>query len=102
MKQLVYKNTKISYTEEGKGTAVILLHGFFGDSYTLEPIASALAKDYCCISLELLGFGDSSKPDIRYLVADHVAFLQEFLIILLTVSGSPQSERTRANRVLNW
>jgi pimeloyl-ACP methyl ester carboxylesterase len=69
-----------AYTSIGTGIPVILLHGFFGDSWTLEPIASELAKDYCCISLEMLGFGDSSKPDIRYLVADHVAFLQEFLI----------------------
>jgi pimeloyl-ACP methyl ester carboxylesterase len=68
-----------AYTSIGTGTPVILLHGFFGDAWTLDPIAQGLAKHYCCISLELLGFGDSSKPDIRYLIDDHVDFLREFL-----------------------
>jgi pimeloyl-ACP methyl ester carboxylesterase len=69
-----------AYTSIGTGMPVILLHGFFGDAETLGSIASALASEYCCISLELLGFGDSSKPDIRYLIDDHVEFLKEFLI----------------------
>ena len=69
-----------AYSSIGQGIPVILLHGFFGDAWTLDPIAQALAKDYCCISLELLGFGDSSKPDIRYLISDHVEFLREFTI----------------------
>jgi pimeloyl-ACP methyl ester carboxylesterase len=69
-----------AYTSIGEGVPVILLHGFFGDAWTLGPIAQELAQEYCCISLELLGFGDSSKPDIRYLISDHVEFLREFLV----------------------
>jgi pimeloyl-ACP methyl ester carboxylesterase len=68
-----------AYTSVGEGIPVILLHGFFGDAWTLDPIAKGLAEKYCCISLELLGFGDSSKPDIRYLIGDHVEFLREFI-----------------------
>lgn len=68
-----------AYTSVGQGMPVILLHGFFGDAETLGAIASELASNYCCISLELLGFGDSSKPNIRYLIDDHVEFLKEFL-----------------------
>jgi pimeloyl-ACP methyl ester carboxylesterase len=68
-----------AYTSVGEGVPVILLHGFFGDAWTLDPIAKGLAKNHCCISLELLGFGDSSKPDIRYLIGDYVDFLHEFI-----------------------
>jgi pimeloyl-ACP methyl ester carboxylesterase len=68
-----------AYTSIGEGIPVILLHGFFGDAETLGAIASSLASNYCCISLELLGFGDSSKPDLRYVIGDQVAFLKEFL-----------------------
>ena len=68
-----------AYTSVGEGIPVILLHGFFGDAWTLDPIAKGLSKKYCCISLELLGFGDSSKPDIRYLIGDHVEFLRAFM-----------------------
>jgi pimeloyl-ACP methyl ester carboxylesterase len=69
-----------AYTSIGDGMPVVLLHGFFGDAGTLGAIAQGLSSSYCCISLELLGFGDSSKPDIRYLIDDHVEFLKEFLI----------------------
>jgi pimeloyl-ACP methyl ester carboxylesterase len=70
-----------AYTIIGEGIPVILLHGFFGDAWTLGAIARGLADcNYCCISLELLGFGDSSKPDIRYLVQDHVDFVRDFLL----------------------
>jgi pimeloyl-ACP methyl ester carboxylesterase len=68
-----------AYTSVGEGIPVILLHGFFGDAETLGAIAEELASNYCCISLELLGFGDSSKPNMRYFIGDHVEFLQEFL-----------------------
>jgi pimeloyl-ACP methyl ester carboxylesterase len=69
-----------AYTSIGEGIPVILLHGFFGDAGTLGSLARELSRSYCCISLELLGFGDSSKPNIRYLIGDHVEFLKEFLI----------------------
>jgi pimeloyl-ACP methyl ester carboxylesterase len=69
-----------AYTSIGEGIPVILLHGFFGDAWTLAAIASGLSANYCCISLELLGFGDSSKPDLKYLIEHQVEFLQEFLI----------------------
>ena len=68
-----------AYTSIGDGVPVILLHGFFGDAGTLGALARGLSINYCCISLELLGFGDSSKPDVRYLIDDHVEFLKEFI-----------------------
>ncbi len=69
-----------AYTSVGEGIPVILLHGFFGDASTLDAIASGLSAKYHCISLELLGFGDSSKPDIRYFIEHQVEFIQEFII----------------------
>ena len=68
-----------AYTEVGKGTPIIFLHGFFGDAWTLNPLVKELQSHYSCINLEMLGFGDSSKPQIRYLVDHQVEFLQNFL-----------------------
>ena len=70
-----------AYTEVGKGTPIIFLHGFFGDAWTLHPLVKELQSHYCCISLEMLGFGDSSKPQIRYLVDHQVEFLQNFISV---------------------
>jgi pimeloyl-ACP methyl ester carboxylesterase len=67
-----------AYTAIGIGKPVIFLHGFFGDGRTLEPIMRKLQDNYHCIGLDLLGFGDSSKPNIRYLIDRQVEFLHEF------------------------
>jgi pimeloyl-ACP methyl ester carboxylesterase len=71
-----------AYTVTGKGENIVLLHGFFGDAEKLEPIISELQDRYCCIAVDLLGFGDSSKPSIQYLVEHQVAFLHEFIASL--------------------
>lgn len=68
-----------AYTSVGKGTPIIFLHGFFGDSSTLEPLVTIFQEDYHCLSLDLLGFGDSSKPNINYCIEHQVTFLQEFI-----------------------
>lgn len=68
-----------AYTVIGEGTPVIFLHGFFGNGLTLEPIMQELKNDYCCIGLDLLGFGDSSKPKMKYFIHHQVELLQEFI-----------------------
>ena len=70
---------KAAYTEVGQGEPIIFLHGFFGDGWTLHPIMKSLAKDYTCIGLDLLGFGESSKPKISYLIENQVNFLSAFI-----------------------
>lgn len=68
-----------AYTSIGEGEPIIFLHGFFGDGWTLKPIMENLKDDYCCIGLDLLGFGDSSKPKLRYVINHQVDFLHNFL-----------------------
>ncbi len=69
-----------AYSVLGEGEPIIFLHGFFGDGWTLRPIMERLQPNYCCIGLDLLGFGDSSKPNIRYLIDHQVGFLKTFLV----------------------
>jgi pimeloyl-ACP methyl ester carboxylesterase len=68
-----------AYTAIGVGKPIVLLHGFFGDGRTLAPIAQKLQDRYHCIGLDLLGFGDSSKPNIRYLIDRQIEFLHDFI-----------------------
>jgi pimeloyl-ACP methyl ester carboxylesterase len=58
---------------------ILLLHGFLGESDCWLPLMQALPTDFCSISLDLLGFGDSSKPPIRYDIAQEVAFVRQFV-----------------------
>jgi pimeloyl-ACP methyl ester carboxylesterase len=59
MKTTNYKNTKISYTDQGKGNAVILLHGFLENSTMWNYLAPVLAKKNRVICIDLLGHGQT-------------------------------------------
>ena len=68
-----------AYWEAGDGPPLILLHGFLGDGLCWSPLVDRLQSQMRCISLDLLGFGDSAKPMIRYDIALEVAFVRRFV-----------------------
>ena len=59
MKTTIYKNTKISYTEHGKGTAVVLLHGFLENQSMWDAFVPEFSKKYRVITIDLLGHGQT-------------------------------------------
>lgn len=80
MKQFIQiGDYEAAYIVQGKGEPLVLLHGFFGNASTLNCLVEQLQSQFQCFSLELLGFGDSSKPKINYLIQDQVAFLKQFV-----------------------
>jgi pimeloyl-ACP methyl ester carboxylesterase len=68
-----------AYYDLGQGFPVLFLHGFLGESDCWLPLMQQLQANFRCIGLDLLGFGDSSKPKLRYDVAQEVAFVQQFM-----------------------
>ena len=59
MKQIIYKNTAISFSDIGKGTAVVLLHGFLENKTMWRELVPSLAKKNRVISIDLLGHGET-------------------------------------------
>jgi pimeloyl-ACP methyl ester carboxylesterase len=59
MKTTHFKNTKIAYTDQGKGTAVVLLHGFLENKSMWKTIVTELVKKNRIISIDLLGHGET-------------------------------------------
>jgi pimeloyl-ACP methyl ester carboxylesterase len=59
VKKLSYKNIDISYSETGKGTAIVLLHGFLENSTMWAFYVAELSKKYRVITIDLLGHGDT-------------------------------------------
>ncbi len=57
MKTLNYKNISVSYSDTGKGTAVVLLHGFLENSTMWEAFIPEFSKKYRVIAIDLLGHG---------------------------------------------
>ncbi|MFY0713402.1 alpha/beta hydrolase [Seonamhaeicola sp. NFXS20] len=54
---LEYKGTNIFYTDTGKGTAVVLLHGFLESSKIWDSFIPTLSKKNRVICIDLLGHG---------------------------------------------
>lgn len=59
MKHIIYKNTKISFTDSGKGTAIVLLHGFLENSTMWDYFIADFSKKYRIITIDLLGHGNT-------------------------------------------
>lgn len=56
-----------------------MLHGFMGDASCWQPLMQQMSAQVHAIALDLLGFGDSAKPAVRYDVAKEVTFLRGFV-----------------------
>lgn len=61
METLLYKNTQISYSDTGKGTAVVLLHGFLENKTMWDTYVSELSKKNRIITIDLLGHGETES-----------------------------------------
>jgi pimeloyl-ACP methyl ester carboxylesterase len=59
MNQILYKNTKISYSDTGKGNAVVLLHGFLENQTMWQDLVLELSKKHRIITIDLLGHGET-------------------------------------------
>ncbi|TRX23454.1 alpha/beta hydrolase [Flavobacterium franklandianum] len=59
MNQILYKNTKISYSDIGKGNAIVLIHGFLENQTMWQDLVPELSKKHRVITLDLLGHGES-------------------------------------------
>ena len=55
-----FKNAKIAFSEKGKGSAVILLHGFLENSSMWNDSTQRLSKNYRVICIDLPGHGKSA------------------------------------------
>jgi pimeloyl-ACP methyl ester carboxylesterase len=53
---------RLHYLIAGKGTPVILLHGYAQNSHMWRPLMVEVAKSHEVIAPDLRGFGQSSKP----------------------------------------
>jgi len=80
--QLIYKNTKISYTDEGKGTAVLLLHGFLENKTMWKAFVPELAKKHRVITLDLLGHGETECIGYVHVMEDQADMIYTLMLYL--------------------
>jgi haloalkane dehalogenase len=73
--------SSIAYREAGTADApvVLFLHGNPTSSYIWRNILPHVASVAHCIAPDLIGFGQSGKPDIEYRFEDHARYIDAFL-----------------------
>lgn len=81
--------TTMAYREAGKAEApaVLFLHGNPTSSYIWRNIIPLVAPVGHCVAPDLIGFGQSGKPDLAYRFFDHVHYL-DALIDALGISSA--------------
>lgn len=79
LKQTLFKNTKIAYSETGKGTTVVLLHGFLENSTMWNSHIEALAKRNRVVCIDLLGHGQTDCLGYVHSMEDQADMVQHVL-----------------------
>lgn len=61
MKQqfITYKNIQVAFSSEGKGSTIVLLHGFLENSFMWKNMIAEFSKRNRIITIDLLGHGNS-------------------------------------------
>lgn len=78
-KYLEVHGQRMHYIEEGKGDPVLFLHGNPTSSYLWRNIIPYLSSQARCIAPDLIGMGQSDKPDIPYRFFDHYRYVEDFI-----------------------
>ena len=79
MNHILYKNSKISYSDTGKGTAVVLLHGFLENQTMWKDFVPELSKKYRVITIDLLGHGKTECLGYVHNMEDNADMVHEVL-----------------------
>jgi len=76
---ILYKNTKVHFSDLGKGSAVVLLHGFLENSSMWNFIADKLSKKNRVICIDLLGHGQTENHGYIHSMEDQAAIVKAVL-----------------------
>lgn len=68
--QTYYKNITLSFSDQGKGTAIILLHGFLENSNMWNALIPELSKKNRAICIDLLGHGKTDSLSYVHTMED--------------------------------
>ncbi|MEO1622612.1 MAG: alpha/beta fold hydrolase, partial [Cyanobacteria bacterium J06632_3] len=74
-----WRGYDIKYVVYGEGTPIVLLHGFGASiGHWRKNIPALAAAGHRVYALDLLGFGDSEKPDLSYSLEFWVKLIHDF------------------------
>ncbi len=73
------KDGRLFYRLEGRGDPLILLHSLGLSSESWRHVIGPLSKRFSVYALDLMGFGNSDKPDKNYEIRHYAESIIEFM-----------------------
>lgn len=84
MNKINYLNTTLNFSDEGKGTPVVFLHGYLENLEIWQPFTDRLKHQYRIIRVDIPGHGKSGiigKIHTMDMIADAIKFILDHLAI---------------------
>ena len=82
VEHVVVHGYRRAYRRRGTGPALLLLHGLGCDSTTWDRVIDALAERFTVVAPDLLGHGESDKPDADYSLGGYANGMRDLLTLL--------------------
>lgn len=73
---------QLFWREVGQGKTLVFLHDAWADGSQWLPVVEQLMQSYHCVIPDLIGFGESGRPQLHYSIALQVECLQELADVL--------------------
>lgn len=74
--------SRIHYVEAGEGAPILFIHGNPTSCYLWRNVIPHLAPHARCVAMDLIGMGQSDKPDLDYRFVDHARYVDGFIAAL--------------------
>lgn len=83
--ELLWRGHRVAYSRHGAGTPIVLIHAIHAGASSLEwrQMVGPLAERHSVIAIDLLGFGCSARPALRYTASLYQALLGDVLARLV-------------------
>ncbi len=88
------ENQLLFYRVEGKGLPrILMIHGMLGSHHYWDGVVAILGDHHQMTSIDLLGFGESPKPDIEYTVDQHLREIKKVTTAVEEAQNSAEEVR---------
>lgn len=77
--QCIVDGLMTKYSKSGEGPLVVVLHGWGASSENLSLLSAVLAPNHTVISIDLPGFGGTSRPPEPWGVGEYAQFVRSVL-----------------------
>jgi len=76
-----WRGRRVAFTKRGSGPPMLLIHGIHAAAWSYEWLDNVdhLAKGNTVYTIDLLGFGRSDRPAIRYSARLYISLLSDFV-----------------------